>query len=163
MLCWLSSRIFLEWTCCARTRRAHSHSTSSLSSRSFRSVRLQSKCCCPLHCWLLSAPRTQRMSLTRCCLSASRKCRLIWAVTRLIYSPFDPAVKTTESIVSGCCHNHAETKADVDARVFSHSERGVRCLGIASSRLQIRFVLDKLDVIARASKLDPAIFLVKMI
>ena len=48
---------------CIRLDRAHSHSRSSLSSR----VRLQSKCCCRLYCWLLSGPRTQRMSLTRCC------------------------------------------------------------------------------------------------
>ena len=101
MLCWLSSMIFLEWTCCAPTRRARSHRTSLRSSRSFRGVRLQSKCCCPLHCWLLCGPRTQRMSLTRCCLSPSRKCRLIWAVTRLIYPLFDSAVKTTESICFG--------------------------------------------------------------
>ena len=104
-------------------------------------------------CWLRSGPRTQRMSLTRCCSSPSWKGRLVWAVTRLIYSPFDPAVETTESIVAGCCHNHAEIKADVDARVLSHAERGIRCLGIASSdtdgkwfsvsisRFQIRFIL----------------------
>ena len=79
----------------------HSHSTSSLSSRSFRSVRLQSKCCCPLHCWLLSGPRTQRMSLTRCCSSPSSKGRLVWTVTS-IYSPFGLAVKTTKSIVARC-------------------------------------------------------------
>ena len=30
---------FLEWTCCAPTRRAHSHSTSSQSSRSFRGLK----------------------------------------------------------------------------------------------------------------------------
>ena len=72
-------------------------------SRSFRGVRLQKKGCCRVHCWLRSGPRTQRMSLTRCCSSPSRECRLIWTVTRLIYSHFDPAVKTTESIVAACC------------------------------------------------------------
>ena len=51
------------------------------------------------------------------------KCRLIWTVTRLFDSPFDSAFETTESIVSGCCENHAETKADVDAQVLSHAER----------------------------------------
>ena len=71
--------------------------------------------------------------MTRCSSRASRKCRLIWTVTRLFYSPFDPAVETTESIVAACCHNHAEIKADVDAQVLSHAERGIRCLGIASS------------------------------
>ena len=96
-------------------------------------MRLQSKCCCRLHCWLLSGPRTQRMSLTRRCSGASRKCRLIWTVTRLFDSLFDPAVETTESIVAACCHNRAEIKADVDAQVLSHAERGNRCLGIASS------------------------------
>ena len=101
--------------------------------RSFRGVRLQNKCCCPLHCWLRSGPRTQRMSLTRCCSRASRKCRLIWTVTRLFDSPFDPAVDRTESIVAACSHNHAEIKADVDTQVLSHAERGIRCLGIASS------------------------------
>ena len=73
------------------------------------------------------------MSLTRCCSRASRKCRLIWTVTRLFFSPFDPAVETTESIVAACCHNCAEIKADVDAQVLSHAERGIRCPGIASS------------------------------
>ena len=73
------------------------------------------------------------MSLTRCCFSANRKCRLIWTDTRLFYSPFDPAVQTTESIVAGCCHNHAEIKADVDAQVLSHAGCGIWCLGIASS------------------------------
>ena len=96
-------------------------------------MRLQRKGCCRLHCWLRSGPRTQRMSLARCCSGASRKCRLIWTVTRLFDSHFDPAVETTESIVAACCHNHAEIKADVDAQVLSHAERGIRCLGIASS------------------------------
>ena len=96
-------------------------------------MRLHSKGCCRLHCWLRRGPRTQRMSLRRCCSRASRKCRLIWTVTRLFYSPFDPAVETTDSIVAACCHNHAEIKADVDAQVLSHAERGIRCLGIASS------------------------------
>ena len=73
------------------------------------------------------------MSLTRCCSGASRKSRLIWTVTRLFDSPFDPAVETTESIVSACCHNCAEIKADVDVQVLSHAERDIRCLGIASS------------------------------
>ena len=73
------------------------------------------------------------MSLTRCCSGASRKSRLIWTVTRLFDSPFDPAVETTESIVAACCHNCAEIKADVDVQVLSHAERDIRCLGIASS------------------------------
>ena len=73
------------------------------------------------------------MSLTRCCSGASRKCRLIWTVTRLFDSLFDSAVETTESIVAACCHNHAEIKADLDAKVLSHAERGIRCPGIASS------------------------------
>ena len=119
------SRNFLEWTCCAPTNRASSHRTSWLSSRSFRGVRLQRKGCCRLHCWLRSGPRTQRMSLTRCCSGASRKCRLIWTVTRLFYSPFDSAVETTESIFAACCHNCAEIKADVDAQVLSHAERDI--------------------------------------
>ena len=71
--------------------------------------------------------------MTRCCSRASRKCRLIWTVTRLFYSPFDPAVETTESVVAACCHNRAEIKADVDAQVLSHGERGMWCPGIASS------------------------------
>ena len=54
----------VEWTCFAPTKRAHSHTTSRLSSRSSRGVRLQCKGCCRLHCWLRSRPRTQRMSLT---------------------------------------------------------------------------------------------------
>ena len=103
-------------------------------------MRLQSKGCCHLHCWLRSGPRTQRMSLTRCCSRASRKCRLIWAATRLFDSPFDSAVETTESIVVACCHNRAETKADVDAQVLSHVERGIRCLGIASSNADGKWV-----------------------
>ena len=78
---------------------------------------------------------------------------------------FDPAVKTTESIVASCCHNHAETKADVNARVLSHAERRIRCLGIASSDADGKSVFcfnltfsnplrpDTLVVIARASDL----------
>ena len=73
------------------------------------------------------------MSLTRRFPRASRKCRLLWTVTRLFDSLFDSAVETTESIVAACCHNHAEIKADVDARVLSHAEQGIRCPGIASS------------------------------
>ena len=89
--------------------------------------------CCRLHCWLRSGPRTQRMSLTRCCSGASRKCRLIWTVTRLFYSLVDSVVETTESVFAACCHNCAEIKADVDAQVLSHAERDIWCLGIASS------------------------------
>ena len=37
--------------------------------------------------------RTQRMSFTRFCSSPSRKCKLIWAVTRLIYSLINFVVK----------------------------------------------------------------------
>ena len=105
------------------------------------------------------------MSLTRCCSRASKKCRLIWTVTRLFYSPFDPAVETTESIVAACCHNHAEIKADVDAQVLSHAEWGIRCLDIASSdadgkwfsvgisHFQIRRDLTRKDVIFGAREL----------
>ena len=54
--------------------RARSHRTSRLSSRSFRGVRLQSKGCCRLHCWLRSEPRTQRMSLPLPTLRSSSPC-----------------------------------------------------------------------------------------
>ena len=79
----------VEWTCFAPAKRARSHRTSRLSSRSSRGVRLQCKGCCRLHCWLRSRPRTQRMSLTRCCSGVSRKCKLLSTVTRLIYSSSD--------------------------------------------------------------------------
>merc|ERR1719383_1590431 len=71
--------------------------------------------------------------------------------TSLDYTPFDPAVKTTESfvkensnpdgafrvkkgaphIVAACCHNHAEIKADVDAQVLSYARGGS---GVSVSR-----------------------------
>ena len=54
--------------------RARLHRTSRLSSRSFRGVRLQSKGCCCLHCWLRSEPRTQRMSLPLPTLRSSSPC-----------------------------------------------------------------------------------------
>jgi len=105
--------------------------------------------------------------------------------TSLDYTPFDPAVKTTESyvkensnpdgafrvkkgaphIVAACCHNHAEIKADVDAQVLSYAERGIRCLGIASSDADGKWVFrgnltfsdpprpDTKDVIFRAGEL----------
>ena len=75
-------------------------------------------------------------------------------------------METTESIVAACCHNHAKIKADVNARVFSHSERGVPCLGIASSDADGKWVFrgnltfsdwprfDKKDVIFGAGELD---------
>ena len=53
---------------------ARSHRTSRLSSRSFRGVRLQSKGCCRLHCWLRSEPRTQKMSLPLPTLRSSSPC-----------------------------------------------------------------------------------------
>ena len=73
------------------------------------------------------------MSLARCCSRASRKCRTVWTVTRLFYSSFGLAVKTTKSIVAACFHNRAEIKADVNAQVFSRAELGFRCLGIMFS------------------------------
>ena len=79
----------------------HAHTEHHNYRQSFHGVKLQSKGCCRLHCWHRSGPKTQRMSLSRCCSSASKKCRLLSTVTRLIYSPFDPAVKTTESIFCG--------------------------------------------------------------
>ena len=42
------------------------------------------KSCCRSHCWLQNRPN--EVSLTRCCSSVSRKCRLLSAITRLISS-----------------------------------------------------------------------------
>ena len=79
------------------SRQTRSHRTSRLSSRSFQSVRLQKKVM-PL---LTSAfIQSGRMSWTRCCSVASGRCKLLSAVSRLIYSLLVPAVKTTESIVA---------------------------------------------------------------
>ena len=99
------------------TRQARSHRTSRLSSRSVQGVRLQNKV---MSFALLASEFIQnaRMSWTRCCSSASGRCKLLSAVTRLIYSLLDPAVKTTESIIATCCHNHVTIKADVDPKVF---------------------------------------------
>ena len=66
-------------------------------------------------------------------LKCKQEVQADWTVTRLFDSLFDSAVETTESIVAACCHSHAEIKADVDAQVLSHAERGNRCLCIASS------------------------------
>ena len=79
------------------TRQTRSHRTSRLSSRSFQSVRLQNKVMSLLTSAFI---QSARMSWTRCCSSASGRCKLLSAVTRLIYSLLDPAVKTTESIVA---------------------------------------------------------------
>merc|ERR1712136_566358 len=73
--------------------------------------------------------------------------------------------KGAPHIVAACCHNHAEIKADVDTQVLSYAERGICCLGIASTddegkwffRGNLAFSdpprLDTKDVITRAGEL----------
>ena len=51
--------VLVVWACFAPTKRARSHSTLQISSRSSRDEKLQRKDCCRLHCWLRSTPRTQ--------------------------------------------------------------------------------------------------------